>query len=55
LTGTINPATGLLTLTFAAGNGNATNAASGAILQNTASAGGFFLTPANAGSFSLQP
>jgi uncharacterized repeat protein (TIGR03803 family) len=53
LTGSINPKTGLLTLTFA--NGNATNRASGAILQNTANAGGFFLTPTNAGVFSLQP
>jgi hypothetical protein len=53
LSGSINPKTGLLTLAF--GNGNATNHATGAILQNITNAGGFFLTPTNAGSVSLQP
>jgi uncharacterized repeat protein (TIGR03803 family) len=55
VTGSINPKSGLLTLTFANSNGNATNSASGAILQNTATAGGFFLTLTNAGSFNLRP
>ena len=58
VSGSINPKTGLLNLTnlaFANGNGPATNSAVGAILQNTANAGGFFLTSTNAGSFKLQP
>jgi uncharacterized repeat protein (TIGR03803 family) len=55
LTGSINPKTGLLSFTFGNGNGNATNGASGVIFQNTFTAGGFFLTPTNAGSFHLQP
>ena len=53
LSGSINPKTGLLTLTFA--NGNATDHATGALLQNITNAGGFFLTRTNAGSFNLQP
>ncbi len=55
LSGSVNPKTGLLTFTFANGNGAATNRASGAFLQNTTNAGGFFLTPTNAGAFMLQP
>jgi hypothetical protein len=55
LTGSINPKTGLLTLTFADGNGNATNRAYGVFLQNNTNAAGFFLTPTNAGSFNLLP
>jgi uncharacterized repeat protein (TIGR03803 family) len=53
LSGSVNPKTGLLTFTF--DNGTTTNHASGAILQNTTNAGGFFLTLTNAGSFNLQP
>jgi Divergent InlB B-repeat domain len=53
LTGAINPKTGLLTFTFDSGNG--TNRATGVILQNTTNAGGYFLTPTNAGAFNLQP
>jgi hypothetical protein len=53
LTGAINPKTGLLTFTFDSGNG--TSRATGVILQNTTNAGGFFLTPTNAGAFNLQP
>jgi uncharacterized repeat protein (TIGR03803 family) len=55
LTGSINPKTGLLALTFGNGNGKATNRGTGTLLQNTTNAGGFFLTPTNAGSFILQP
>jgi hypothetical protein len=55
LTGSINPKTGLLTLTFGNGRGHATDGAFGAILQDTTNAGGFFLTPTNAGSINLQP
>jgi uncharacterized repeat protein (TIGR03803 family) len=55
LTGTINPKTGLLTLTFGNGKGRATDDAFGAILQDTTNAGGFFLTLTNAGSIYLQP
>jgi uncharacterized repeat protein (TIGR03803 family) len=55
LKGSINPRTGLLTLTFGNGKGRATDKASGAVLQDTTNAGGFFLTPTNAGSFYLQP
>jgi hypothetical protein len=53
LTGSINPKTGLLTLTFA--HGKTTQDAWAAILQDTTNAGGFFLTPTNAGSLELQP
>jgi hypothetical protein len=55
VTGFINPKTGLLNLTFANGNGIASNSAVGAILQNTTNAGGFFLTSTNAGFLQLQP
>jgi hypothetical protein len=55
LAGSINAKTGLLSFTFGNGNGNATNNASGVFLQNSFTAGGFFLTPTNAGSFNLQP
>jgi uncharacterized repeat protein (TIGR03803 family) len=53
LTGSINSRNGLLTLSFVSGTN--TKAASGAVLQNTTDAGGFFLTSTNAGSFLLQP
>ncbi|MGA2554692.1 MAG: choice-of-anchor tandem repeat GloVer-containing protein, partial [Verrucomicrobiota bacterium] len=55
VTGFINPKTGLLNLSFASGNGSASNSAFGAILQNTTNAGGFFLTPTGAGFLKLQP
>jgi hypothetical protein len=54
LTGTINPKTGLLQLTFGNGAGKATTAAQGAILQNQAGGAGFFTTKTNAGAMSLQ-
>jgi uncharacterized repeat protein (TIGR03803 family) len=55
LTGSINPRTGLLTLVFDNGNGHATNIAWAALVQNTTNAGGFFLTPTNAGAVTLRP
>ena len=55
LSGSINPKTGLLNVTFGNGKGRATDDASGAILQDTTNAGGFFLTLTNAGSINLQP
>jgi len=55
LTGTNNPKTGSLTITFGNGNGKATTKATGAILQDTTNAAGFFLGKTNAGSFLLQP
>lgn len=54
LTGSINPKTGLVKLTFANGSGGKT-AATGAALQSTTNAGGFFLGKTSAGSFILQP
>jgi len=53
LTGTNNPKTGLLTITF--GNGKTTTTGTGAALQNATNAAGFFLGKTNAGSFLLQP
>ena len=55
LTGTNNPKTGLLTITFGNGAGKATTTGTGAVLQNATSAGGFFLGKTNAGSILLQP
>ncbi len=55
LTGTINPRTGLLTITFGNGAGKATTAGTGAVLQNVTKAAGFFLGKTNAGSILLQP
>jgi hypothetical protein len=55
LTGSINPKTGLLTITFGNGAGKATTIGTGAALQNVNSAGGFFLGKTNAGSILLQP
>jgi hypothetical protein len=55
LTGSIAPATGLLTVTFGNGNGKATTAGLGAILQSQTNGGGFFLGTTNAGSISLLP
>jgi hypothetical protein len=55
LTGSINPKTGLLTITFGNGAGKATTTAKGAVLQNESNAGGFFLGKTNAGVILLQP
>jgi hypothetical protein len=55
LSGSINPKTGLLTITFGNGAGRATTAGKGAVLQNATNAGGFFLGKTNAGSIFLQP
>ena len=55
LTGTNNPKTGLLTVTFGNGNGRSTTTGTGAVLQNATNAGGFFLGTTNAGTIRLQP
>jgi outer membrane biogenesis lipoprotein LolB len=55
LTGTNNPKTGLLTITFGNGAGKSTTTATGAVLQNATNGGGFFLGTTNAGSIRLQP
>jgi hypothetical protein len=55
LTGTNNPKNGLLTITFGNGDGKATTKATGAALQSTTNAAGFFLGKTNAGSFLLLP
>jgi hypothetical protein len=55
LTATIAPKTGLLTVTFGNGRGQATTTGVGAILQTQTNAGGFFLTAANAGVLLLEP
>lgn len=55
LTGSINPKTGLLTITFGDGIGKATVVGHGAVLQNTNVAAGFFLGKTNAGSIILVP
>jgi hypothetical protein len=55
LTGSINPKTGFLTVTFGNGDGKATTIGKGAVLQNATNAGGYFLGKTNAGSILLQP
>jgi hypothetical protein len=55
LTGSINPKTGLLTVTFGNGAGRSTTSGTGAVLQNVTNAAGFFLGKTNAGSILLQP
>ncbi len=55
LTGSVNPKTGLLTVTFGNGVGKATTAGKGAVLQNATNAAGFFLGKTNAGAILLQP
>jgi hypothetical protein len=55
LTGSINPKTGLLTITFGNGDKKGTTAGKGAVLQATTNAGGYFLDKTNAGSITLQP
>lgn len=54
LTGTINLQTGLLQITFGNGDGRATTRGYGAMLQNLAYAGGYFVTKTNAGSIILD-
>ncbi len=55
LSGTINPKTGLVTLTFGNGSGKSTTAGFGALLQDSTNAGGYFVTRTNAGSIVLSP
>jgi hypothetical protein len=55
LSGSINPKTGLLTITFGNGAGKATTAGTGAVLQDANNAGGYFLGKTNAGGILLQP
>jgi hypothetical protein len=55
LAGSINPKNGMLTLKFGIGSGPPTNAGVGAVLQNQAIGGGYFLTPTNAGKITLSP
>ena len=54
LSGTINPKTGLLTVTFGNGDGKARTVGKAAILQDTTNAAGFFLDKTNAGSVILD-
>jgi hypothetical protein len=54
LTGSINPKTGLLTITFGNGAGKATTVGTGAVLQNATSAAGFFLGKTNAGTILMK-
>jgi hypothetical protein len=55
LTTTVNLKTGLLQITFGNGKGTNVTAATGVILQNNDTGGGYFVTPTNAGAFTLQP
>jgi hypothetical protein len=55
LTGAINPKYGLWTIAFGNGLGRATTHGLGALLQDTANAGGFFLETTDAGSITLTP
>jgi hypothetical protein len=55
LTGSIAPATGLLTLSFGNGNGRAATPALGAVAQGQTNGGGFFLGTTNAGLILLLP
>jgi uncharacterized repeat protein (TIGR03803 family) len=55
LTGSIDPKTGLLTLSFASGKFRTNTPGLGAILQNQSTGGGFFLGATNSGFISLQP
>jgi hypothetical protein len=54
LTGSINPKTGLLSVTFGNGNRTAATTAAGAVLQTSNSAAGFFVTTNGAGLITLQ-
>ena len=53
LSGSINPKTGLLTVTI--GSGAASLTGHGAILLNSTSGGGYFLAPTNAQAMKLEP
>jgi len=55
LTGTINPKTGLLTVTFGNGKGKNTTTGTGVALQYSNHAAGAFLGTTNSGSITLQP
>jgi hypothetical protein len=55
LAGAINRKTGLLTVTFGAGQGQATNTGTGVVLQNVTNAAGAFLGTTNSGAITLQP
>ncbi len=55
LAGTIDPKTGLVTVTFGNGNGKTTTTATGAALQYNTTAAGAFLGKTNSGSISLHP
>lgn len=55
LTGSINPKNGVLTVNFGNDTGRATTVGLGAVLQNTSTAGGFFVGKTNAGSMTLAP
>jgi uncharacterized repeat protein (TIGR03803 family) len=55
LSSTINPKNGLLNIIFGNGNSNKTTTGTGAILQNDAHGGGYFITSTNTGSFTLHP
>jgi uncharacterized repeat protein (TIGR03803 family) len=55
LSGSINPKTGFLTVTFGSGIGASTITGFGAMLQNNSSGAGFFLTRSNYGGLLLQP
>jgi uncharacterized repeat protein (TIGR03803 family) len=55
LTGTINPKTGLLNVTFGNGHGRATTKGVAAVLQNVTNGAGFFWVGTNVGSITLQP
>jgi hypothetical protein len=54
LTGSIDPKTGLLTVTFGNGNGKVTTVGEGAVLPNRTNAAGFFLGRTNSGSLDLH-
>jgi len=55
LTGAITNKTGLLKIIFGNGTGQATTVGYGAILQDSNSGGGYFVTKTNAGFFHLLP
>lgn len=53
LTGTINPRTGQMLVTFGNGDGNARSKGYGALLQDSSIGGGYFTTPSSAGTLLL--
>jgi uncharacterized repeat protein (TIGR03803 family) len=55
LTGSINPKTGLLVISFGNGSGKAMTVGTGVVLQNATNAAGFFLEKTNTGTILLQP